>query len=68
VETDYKGIKNFPRLCAKLMIEHPYLYDVLKKCQIEGETGTKEFLKAHPERVHLGAISAMVSKLVSKGQ
>ena len=49
VETDYKGVKNFPRLCTKLMIEHPYLYDVLKKCQIEGETNSKEFLKQNAE-------------------
>ena len=27
-----------------------------------------DFLKKNPESIHLGAISAMISKLVSKGQ
>ena len=68
MDADYKGIRNFPRLCTKLMIEHPFLFDLLKKYQVEAETGKDEFAKISPESIHFGGISAMISKVVARGQ
>jgi uncharacterized protein YajQ (UPF0234 family) len=47
-DEDFKGIKNFPRLCTKLVVEYDYLYDALKNNLVQAEINPKAFMKQSP--------------------
>ena len=42
-DEDFKGIKNFPRLCTKLLLEYEYFYDALKNEQVRAEINPKAY-------------------------
>lgn len=67
-DEDLNGIKNFPKLSLKLLLEHEYLSDLVKANQILAELDKKQYLKSKMQVLGLGALSTMASKVVSKGQ
>ena len=67
-DEDFKGIKNFPRLCTKLLLEYEYLADALKINQVQAEINPKGYQKHSSQNIPMGALSAMIAKTVSKAQ
>ena len=67
-DEDFNGIKNFPKLCVKLLLEKPFFSDMLKANQIQAELDPNGFESNAGSGLMLGALSSMASKVVSAGQ
>uniref|UniRef100_A0A7S3CJF5 Uncharacterized protein n=1 Tax=Strombidium rassoulzadegani TaxID=1082188 RepID=A0A7S3CJF5_9SPIT len=67
-DEDNNGIKNFPKLCVKLMLEKPYLSDMIKANQLQSELDPDNFESSGAQNLLFGAFSSMTAKVVSKAQ
>ena len=59
-DVDYNGIKNFPRLCLKLLLGNEYIADMLKMVAVACEFDQK-YLKKNPNQLMYGALNSMAS-------
>ena len=59
------GTKNFPKLCTKLLLEHPFIFDRVKQSQVGLEMENDSFTISNPQNIGVAALSSMCSKTIS---
>lgn len=62
-DTEYNGVKNFPRLCLREILRHDYVYDCLKQCQTLAELNPENY-----GQEKLAALDSAVAAVISKAQ
>ena len=62
----FNGIKNFPKLLLKLMLNHEYIYDYLTYWTLAAEIFPERIVDT--PYVNFGAASGAIAALISKGQ
>lgn len=67
-EVAASGWEKFPKLCLQLLLENPYVFDLMKYDVVKWEFNLSEFKKRHHEDRHMGALAALVGHVVRSGQ
>lgn len=62
----FNGIKNFPKLLLKLMLNHEYIYDYLTYWTLAAEIYPEKIVDT--PYVNFGAAAGSIAALISKGQ
>jgi hypothetical protein len=62
----FNGIKNFPKLLLKLMLNHEYVYDYITYWTLAAEIYPEKIVNT--PYVNFGAAAGTIAALISKGQ